>query len=258
MSLGYSHDHSTLAECLLTSTTTLHAKMRIPYVIKSYVEANKELGLYTTLPAHFKYQLLQDLCLGFSPDLQWDRLPDNIRKYLVKRCIGLSISLSESQSKYLKSTLCEVSGMDLEVYMARCDYAVFIAALCYSQAITSLSKEPVPDDSPQSSAKTITSADTLIFKTSTPAKLSISGAARQIFGYVYHKAGTACKFFTVAFVADAEYQRELDCVLSNSPKIVATIMMFLLSCIWVFSKSIQRLLLPWFLVSGLKQSQLAA
>jgi hypothetical protein len=254
MFLGYSHGHSTLAECLLTNATPLHAEMRIPYSIKSHIEATKELKLYTTLPGHFKGQLLQDLCLGFSPDLQWDKLPDNIRKYLVKRCLGHSNSPSESQSRYLRSTLFEESGTDLEVYMARCDYAVFIAALCYSRATTSPSKELIPDDSSQGSGKAITSADTLIFQTSTPAKRSIFDAPRQIFSYVYHKTGTACKFFTVAFVADAEYQREPNFVLSNSPKIVATITMFLLSCIWVFSKSIQRLLLPWFLVSRLLQA----
>ena len=254
MFLGYSHGHSTLAECLLTSRTPLHADMRIPYGIKSYVEATKELKLYTTLGDYFKGQLLQDLCLGFSPDLQWDGLPDNIRKHLVKRCLGQSNFLSENQSRYLISTLCQKSGLDLEVYMARCDYAALIAALCYRRAITSPSKELLPDDSSQGSGKTVTSTDPLIFKSSTPAKQSISDVPRQILGYVYHKTGTACKFFTVAFVADAEYQRELDFVLSNSPKIVATIMMFLLCCIWVFSKSIQRLLLPWFLVSRLLQA----
>jgi hypothetical protein len=252
--LGYSHGHSTLVECLLTSATPLHAEIRTPYGIKSHIEAAKELKLNTTLPDYFKGQLLQDLCLGFSPDLQWDRLPDNIRKYLVKRCLGQSNSLSESQSRYLRSILCEESGMDLEVYMARCDYAAFIAAICYSRITTSPSEELVPDDSPQGNGKAITSADTLIFQTSPPAKRSISDATRQIFSYIYHKTGTACKFITVAFVADGEYQREPNYVLSNSPKIVATIIMFSLSCIWVFSKSIQKLLLPWFLVSRLFQA----
>lgn len=247
--LGYNHDHSTLIECLLTSRNPSHAEMQIPYGIKSHIEAAEELELSTTLRNHFKGQLLQGLCLGLSPDLQWDRLPENIRKYLVKRCLGQSNSLSESQSRYLRSTLCEESGLGLDVYIARYDYAAFIAALCYSRATTSPAKEFIQNDSSQGSDKAITSADTLLLESSTPGKWSIFKVTRQLSSYVYHKAGTVCKFFAVAFVADADYHRELDCVLSDSPNIVAITMIFFLSCIWVFSKNIQRLLLPWFLVS---------
>jgi hypothetical protein len=247
--LDYSHNHSTLIECLLTSETPMHAEMRIPYGIKSHIEDAEELELSTTLRGYFKGQLLQGLCLGYSPDLKWDILPENIRKYLLQRCLGQSNSLSESQLRYLRSTLCEESCLDLDVYMARYDYAAFMAALCYSRADTSPSKELAQDDSSRNSEKDYVSADILVFKTSTLEKRSISDLPRQLFGYIYHKTGTACKFFAVAFVADAEYQRELDCVLSDSPNTVARITIFLLSCIWVFSKNIQRLLLPWFLVS---------
>lgn len=247
--MGYSHSHSALAECLLTSTIQSRAEMRIPYGTKIYTEVIDEQELSFTLRKYFRRQLLQELCLGFPPDIRWDRLPDGIRKYLVNRCLCQSNPPSESQRKYLASALCESSGLELDVYIARCDFAAFMAGLCYHRAAESPSKELMQDDSLQSSDKSFISADNLTVESSTLAKWPLSKIPRQLSSYIYHKIGTACKFFAVAFVADAEYQRELDCVLSDCPVIIAKVTIFFLCSIWIFCKSIQRLLLPIFLVS---------
>lgn len=252
--LGYSHSHSALVETLVTNASSPPGEMRIPYYIESYIEGVEKLEATPTLRDYFKRQLLQDLCLGFSPDLRWDRMPENTRKYLVNRCIGQPCSLSETQVGYLKSALCGSSTMDLEEYIARCDYAAFMAALCYTRSTTSPMKEFIEEDTLVSGGGSIRSTDALISKPPISAKRQFTNIPGQVLGYIYHKVGVMCKFFAVAFVADPEFQRELDCILSGSPKIVASMVTFFLSAIWVYSKSIQNLLLPWFLVSSIPQA----
>lgn len=248
--LGYSHRHSALVETLVANASSQPGEMRIPYSIENHIEAVKKLEATPALRDYFKRQLLQDLCLGFSPDLQWDRMPENIRKYLLNRCLGQPCSLSEAQVDYLKSSICEGSTLDLGDYIARCDYAAFTVALYYARAVTSHTKEFVDEDTLTSGGGSIYSTDALIFKPSISTKRQLYNIPGQILGHIYHKVGVMCKFFAVAFVADAEFQRELECILSGSPKIVASIVIFFLSAIWVYSKSIQNLLLPWFLVSS--------
>jgi hypothetical protein len=250
--LGYSHAHSTLTESLLTSHITLDARTRIPSSIENHIEAIKKFESSSTLQDHYKHQLLQGLCLGFSPDLDWDRLPENIRKYLIQRCLGQSNSPSGTQETYLRSVLHEEPDLDIRSFIARCDYAAFMAVLCYNRANLSSpeqSEQSLQESSLLNGELPIVSANRIEHSSSNSKKRSFSTMLHQLFGYVYHRIGTGCKFFIVAFVADAEYQRELDYIVSGSPMITTKILVYFLNSIWILSKTIQRLLLPFFLVS---------
>jgi hypothetical protein len=58
------------------------------------------------------------------------------------------------------------------------------------------------------------------------------------------------KLLAVAFVADAEFQREIDYVLRLSPKIIRVMILFCVTGVWIYAKALQGLLMPLFLFHG--------
>jgi hypothetical protein len=80
-------------------------------------------------------------------------------------------------------------------------------------------------------------------------RLSKISIPRWAIGYFWHKIGTLAKFYAIAFVADAEYQREHNFGLAKNPKIGREAVKIILDGIWVAAKTAQSFLLPYFLVS---------
>lgn len=192
-------------------------------------------------------RLLQDLCLGFDCDLDWKDLPLDIRHYLINRCLGVSKDLTESQISYLTSKLELAAGLDFHTYMARCDYAAFTGALALSCA-RSWAKGDESQRAHQN-LRHVKSIVDLLGSAKAPVKPSFYDRVLHYSGIIFHGAGTLCKFVAVAFVADPEYQRELNCTFSTAPRILQILTRVILNGIWILAKSFQNLLLPIFMVS---------
>lgn len=69
------------------------------------------------------------------------------------------------------------------------------------------------------------------------------------FRRVFDGARFALKFLVISTVADPEYQRELDYVLADKPFLVRWPSKTVLIGIWLYCKTLQRIILPVFLVS---------
>ncbi|CAI7604605.1 unnamed protein product [Penicillium crustosum] len=229
--MGVPHEYASLAGSIVSGgvTHTMARQLR--------EEANT-----TTVVRWAKKELLRQLCLGFEPDLHWDKLPTEVRDVLLKRCLGQQCSLSNSQRQWLQQRLCTFDTDNLDIHVARCNLgaATAISVLDYAHWGTgeaALPKEP----------------ETSKYISYIPRKLPIAlSLVRSPASYIYHKLGTMVKFFVVALVADPEFQREFNHVTQTLPTVVRVPIVFSLNMVWVYSKIVQDLGLSFFLFHGRK------
>jgi hypothetical protein len=201
--------------------------------------------------------MVRGLCLGVDPDLEWESLPEHIRRDLIGRCTETSQPLNDAHRSFWNS---QDFGVNFETHVARCNYAVSAVALALERANSTVDQDysglsnvghsythSTPIDERRSLKSVRSVADLL--KKATPPKYSLREKMVHFFGGIYHFAGTACKFFSIAFVADPEYQRELNCTLSRTPVVLNYIIKFTVLSIWLWAKAFQTIFLPAFLVS---------
>lgn len=224
--------------------------------LKLHTQSN---GL-SQLIEYLKKQLLRDLYLGFDCNLDSEDIPGDLRKYLINRCVGISGTLTEEQARTLNGKVNHTPGLSFETYVARSNLAAFAGARMLGRALAWAGSDYPRDDyvrqshehskillsgsSPETSVKVID-----LLAHATPPKYTIYDQILRYSGAVYHYLGTLCKFFSIAFVADPEYQREVRCTFpSSKTNVVHSATQFFLLSVWAWAKAIQRLLLPFFLV----------
>jgi glycosyltransferase involved in cell wall biosynthesis len=231
MVMGVPHEYAALAEAIVSGGVT-HTTARL-----LREEANTSVVVQWA-----KKELLRQLCLGFEADIHWDKLPVEVRKVLLSRCVGQPCSLSNSQRQWLQQSLCQFDTNDLDVHVARCNLgaAMAISILDYSHYGTgeaAIPKEP----------------ETAEFISYVPRKLPLPlTLLRSPFSYVYHKLGSIVKFIFIALIADPEFQREFDHVSKTLPTVVRVPSVFLLNMVWIYAKIVQDVGLSFFLFHGRK------
>jgi len=259
--LGYSSRDAILATALWSENRVWTTDSIPPSILERQLRALSKSGNPQDLIDHLKKKLLQDLCLGFDCELDWDNLPADIRHYFVNRCLGIYSPLSEEQISFLNEKIGRIPGQDFESYLARCDYAVFSGAISISRANSWVSGDQSRRShralKPQPSTRSLHQIVHLLENTYSPPKYSFYDKVLKYSGIAYHHVGTLCKFFSIAFVADPEYQREVRCTFPDSSHLGNSITRGILLLIWSWSKAIQRLLLPTFMVSYFPSSSLS-
>jgi len=220
-----------------------------PGILERQLRICAKAGDAFKLISQLRKQLLRDLCLGFECDIEWEALPADIRTYLINRCLGRSAHLSNEQIQFLSSKLDISSGLKFETFLARSNYAAFTSALSLSRASSWASGDKSRGSHQYHNPLGSISVLNLFARTSPVAPPSFSDKLRKYCGFIYHQIGVGCKFFSVAFVADPEYQREVKCTFSYGPRITQSISRIFFTSIWIWSKGIQKLFLPIFLVS---------
>jgi hypothetical protein len=241
--LGYSTRDAVLAQNLWADTTANTS------VLERQLRNCSKAGDTSKVVSHLRKQLLRDLCLGFECDVEWEVLPVDIRKYLVDRCLGHSALLSDDQIQFLSNKLNVPSGLRFNTFLARCNYAALSGTLSISRANAWVSGDQSQRYHMYQIPLRSLSILNLFARTSPTAPPSLSDKIRKYCGFVYHQIGVGCKFFSVAFVADPEYQREVKCTFSYGPHVTQSMTRIFFTSIWLWSKAIQALLMPVFLVS---------
>ena len=201
-----------------------------------------------SLAKFFEDQSLRHLALGFQPDIDWDRMPRDIRELVIRRCTGQETDeLTQSQREYL---ICnQARGTPTETFLSRCNFGAFVAMSNRRYALGA--RDNVFDDNVYDE-KTL---DPLPFLRVKHPVTRFSGrvllrSLKAPFSAVYHTTGVCLKLLAVAFVADAEFQREIDYVLRSSPKIIRVMVLFCVTGVWKYAKALQGLLMPLFLFHG--------
>jgi glycosyltransferase involved in cell wall biosynthesis len=256
--LGLSHDHSTLAE-VLASNDNEREELLLPEGVKCQLETSASER--AKVLKNRNKALLHYLLLGLDCDTDWDRLPETARCFLLRRCCGEPCYLSGSQLEWVRKD----RALDIEQYMARCNLGVNYTDLVTSFA-EALESDNIQRDSPELSDYLYTySAETAVLSCEkfldTPASSGSGGplswstlmrvtSPNLFFARIYHALRVCTKFLAVSLVADPEFQRELDYLMSFQPRFVRWPVKCVLNGIWIFCKTLQQLILPIFLFHG--------
>lgn len=256
--LSYTPKDAILSQNILYNSNVWNNGIAGPDVLE------RQLRLYTRNNAlrnhmgQLRRDILLDLCLGFDFNAEYETLPEDVRKFLINRCLGKSTKLTAEQSALLNKKVNHTVGLDFETHLARRDYAAFLGARILNLA----SSRDHIDNQPGSYVKEAQDHEKLpqqglspvpwatvsnLLEHTPPPKYTAWDKFLKYSGAVYHYFGTLCKFFSIAFVADPEFQRELRYTFPGNNQILHSVTRFFLLTIWMWAKGIQSLLLPSFL-----------
>jgi len=189
---------------------------------------------------------LKYITLGCSADVDWEQLPRDIRELIVKRTTGREEPLSKAQQDWLSFN--RSPDIPVRSFVARCNFGAYVALsnrkYAFGARITAESNK-----APQSSLHPLP----FLNKSRSNRHFTSSSVLQRLkypFSIVYHNTGVGLKLLALAFVAEPELQRELNYALQTTPSIIRNTVMFLITGIWVYTMTLQKLLLPVFLFHG--------
>ncbi|KAJ5738394.1 hypothetical protein N7493_001549 [Penicillium malachiteum] len=225
MKMGMSHEHAILTGTILSDGVTHSMATELD-------EADTSIALQWA-----KKELLRQLCFGYEPDINWEKLPVYITQMLLGRCLGQQVGLSEVHWEWLQRNACQYMTVDLNTHIARCNLGVTVALrvidYCQSGKGGSAAKKVL--DCPESIP---------FIPRTLPLPLSL---LHTPFSLVYHKLGTIIKFVMIALLADTEFQREFDFVAKSLPTVIRVPASILLHAAWNYVKLCQDFCLSLFL-----------
>ncbi|RDL42046.1 UDP-Glycosyltransferase phosphorylase [Venustampulla echinocandica] len=246
------NEDACLAESLLVSapTTGQAQPSPVPSRVKDYLALSKSSSTRARDLARFlDGQTLKYLALQLDPETQWDRLPREIRELAIRRCVGQEEALTQIQNEWLIFN--QAHGIQVKTFLTRCNYGAYIAMSSRKYALGA--RNEVSDEKLYHED----SLESLNFLRVKPP--SSNSTTREFirrskvpFSFIYHNLGVCLKLLAIAFVAEPEFQRELSYALHSSNKVVRSVVMFIATGIWKYTKFIQDLVMPIFLFHGRK------
>ncbi|KAI9733678.1 MAG: hypothetical protein M1834_003280 [Cirrosporium novae-zelandiae] len=238
------HNHSYLMESLLTPLTEDPVEFLYEDYNRPLLSGSNFSGKYPTASKYWELQQLSYLCFGIRFETEWEDLPGDIRRVFLQRLLGQGSKLSDNQWEWLQVRFCGSDKLDIETFIARCNYGVSLASE-HQKAFSNLDDDNLlldgdADDDNQ---------EQLMF-VATDLKPSWSTKALELIRIPMTFILQCVKFFTFAMIAEPELQRELDYVLDEKPVIFRIPAKLFINFVWVYGKCTQRLALPFFLLHG--------
>lgn len=187
---------------------------------------------------------IQLALLGIDSDTEWDALPHRIKKLLLRRLQGEISRLDTEEVEWIRkrSRFSDISAV--KQYVKLCDQA--LAHLLIAR-IESSENQKTPRQTVPASALS-ESQDALAFSFPNASRGRITFITRALV-CIYEALGWTVKILVVCLVADPELQRELDYI-TRSKHIVLRGFIKTVACgLWLYCKTLQRLILPFFMVS---------
>lgn len=251
--LGLSHDHSALTRLLVTGNT-VNGELNLPESIKRHLETFPEDCLLFDDNADRK--VLEHLLLDIDCDRDWDQLPGHVRVFLLQRCRGESYEISDEQIDWICSRFRDDRSVQVSEYLHRCNLSATLTQLIVSHMQTMdpyLAYRKAYNSS--YSNRRLSMAEDQALETSllSEPQQKYQHVTRMIpspFRRLLQGVRVAMKFFIVSLVADPEFQRELDYVLSNKSCMIRWPAVILLNGTWLFCKFLHDAILPVVLIRG--------
>ncbi|KAE8151472.1 hypothetical protein BDV25DRAFT_171424 [Aspergillus avenaceus] len=236
---GIPHDHSLLTELLVVSDED-GEQLPVPEGVKRQLEICSSER--TRAIGHWQKTLLRHLLLGLDCDLEWDKLPKDVRSFLLRRCCGQVCHLSEDQVNWIRSRFSADESLDIAEFVSRCNLGATLAieATSFAQSLPATNDHPAFLDSWLIGAQ--------LPSTPNLSGLGFIGALKLSFCRLHEKVKSCIKFAIIPLVADPEYQRELDYTIRGQPLIFAWPATLILNTLWSFCKTLQRIILPFILL----------
>ncbi|KAL6231217.1 hypothetical protein BDW75DRAFT_220749 [Aspergillus navahoensis] len=254
---GLNHRIDVSANCQVIAETLLHAVaesiMQIPHEHAVLAESLVAAGVTETTARQLrdeadtplvvrwaKKELLRQLCLGFECDFHWEELPKAVRQALLDRCLGQPCRLSKKHYQWLEESICQFDVKDLAVHIARSNLAAAAAVSILDYANYGTGESAIYKES-----------ETPAYIPYLPKQLpTIAYFIMKPLFSLYYKIAVGLKFVVVALVADPEFQREYNHVMSRYPAVIRVPATLSLSMVWQYAKMMQDLGLTFFLFYG--------
>ncbi|RMZ88309.1 hypothetical protein DV736_g4460, partial [Chaetothyriales sp. CBS 134916] len=240
----FTHEHSVLAELLVVDEDE-QTGAYLPEGVKRQLAVSSERNTFVKQGNKI---LLRQLLLGIDCDTEWDTLALDVRDFLFKRCTGDSTTVSRRGLEWIQERSSVIGPSASEEHVARCNMLIdmTVAAILHAEALAEANTERYSTKTGASNfnngqlQKVLLSTDHRPLMARIKAHILHFGQAIRV----------AMKFFVVSIVADPEFQRELDYVISGKPWFIRYPATFLLDGIWIFCKTLQQLLLPIVLIQS--------
>jgi hypothetical protein len=237
---GISHSHSLLTELLVVSDSD-NDQLPVPDGVKRQLETCTTERVRAI--GHWQKTLLRHLLLGLDCDLDWDKLPKDVRSFLLQRCCGQFCRLSSKQVSWIRSRFSADETLGIEEYIARCNLGASLAV-----AVTSFAETLPPSHDFQYAFLDSWSIGAQLPSSPNLKGLGFSEALKLSFSRCHEKIKTCIKFTVISLVADPEYQRELNYMIGRQPLLISWPVKLFLNSVWSICKRLQRVILPFVLV----------
>ncbi|KAF2089036.1 glycosyltransferase family 4 protein [Saccharata proteae CBS 121410] len=189
--------------------------------------------------------LLRHLCLGVDVDLDWGKLPVEVRQFMLDRCLGKDPTSSSKILQWLEDN--RGSHEAVQAAIPRHDLGAYLAIEQFKYSISLISVGPIEKAYRQLAANLEEIDESSSEHTADFTMAIYTTYIKAPFSYIYHATGLWIKFLFLAPMADAEYQRELDCTLSGCSVIFRKPAVLFLTCIWIYAKWVQSWSFPFFI-----------
>lgn len=197
--------------------------------------------------ASCRKQLLQNICLGYDCETQWDILPLDIRRLFLRRCLGARGPYTNTEMSWINKNVPAEDSCTIFSRVARYDLGAYLAVNKYNFFKNRGDQTLTENEYRQLTADIQESYHPVLNRSAISIISIFTEYVRIPVAYVYHAIGTWAKFFILACMADPEYQRELNGALIRTPRFLAKPATFVLTGLWIYSRVAMSLALPFFL-----------
>ncbi|KAH8694067.1 glycosyl transferase [Talaromyces proteolyticus] len=234
----------------IIAETLIHAGaesfLKIPHEYALFAESFVRTSVSETLSRQLRHEpdktsiikwanneIIKQLCLGFNPDIHWDKLSNEIRVALLERCLEKESTLSFEQWRWLEKNLCQFDTPDLNVHIARCNLSCNVMI----DILRSIDQEGPT----ASSAKWFNGIDYPTELRIKPPKLN------RFFKACWSSVAILVKYLVMAIIAEPEFQREFEYFTRGSSVFWRAPLTLMMNMLWIYSKTVQDAVLRWFI-----------
>ncbi|KAG9248806.1 glycosyltransferase family 4 protein [Calycina marina] len=245
--LDFTHDDAFLAETLIGLSRG--TEYPVSQQVKSHISPSSSSTQLHSFVRYCEKQSIRHIALGYDVDIDWEKLPRDIRDFVVGRCTGEE---EHTLAKKHQDWLAFDRSLDIpfETYIARCNFGAFVALANRRYALAARSALSMED---LRQSKILDGSLDFLTTKRAVSKLTLGKLFRKLkrpFSTIYHNIGIVLKLLALAFVAEPELARELDYALSTSNRFIRDTVMFFITHIWIYTRVIQSVLLPVFVLHG--------
>ncbi|TKA72816.1 hypothetical protein B0A49_05480 [Cryomyces minteri] len=239
--LGLSHEHSTLAELLVVDHSS-NERIFIPEGVKRQLERSAAERARAIKQAD--RESLRHMLVGLDCDRDWDNLPMTIRSLLLKTCCGEPLKITGEQLSWIRSRSSQRGSLDVEEHFARAKLgaALTLYVEAYAKALEADGHYQDRHEPPDATYQRFIGAP-LPSDANNPDGQFIETVRQPVYRTI-QAVRFVVKFFVISLVADPEFQRELEYVISDKTFLLRWPAKVILNGIWIYCKTLQRIIIP--------------
>ncbi|KAK4984016.1 hypothetical protein LTR50_006855 [Elasticomyces elasticus] len=241
--LGLSYDHATLAALLVVDHDGSE-DVSIPEGIKRQLETSSTERATAVKDAD--RESLRHMLVGLDCDREWDNLPKTTRSLLLKICCGEDLEMTAEQLGWIRAR----DSLDLEEQFARARLgaALTLQVEAYARALEADGHYRDRFEPADTRYSRLLGAPALPVVDANDRTGLFVEKVRQPVHRAIQAVRFAIKFFVVSLVADPEFQRELEYVVSGRTVLLRWPAKAILNGIWIYCKTLQRIIIPQVLL----------